>query len=202
MSDTGRSATLAPNCYFDRHFQCDAVKILPGEYYATAGDRMIVTVLGSCVAVCLRDRDSGIGGMNHFMLPGGAERDAIAGSDARYGGYAMEILINHLLRLGAARPRLEAKVFGGGRVLDALAWSQVGERNARFALRYLALENIPVTAQDLLDVHPRKIYFFPEQGRVLVRKLKSLHNNTIVERDLEYGQRLRHTTAGGEIELF
>jgi len=189
----------APNGYFDRHFGREAVKILPGEYYATAQGRLIVTVLGSCIAVCLRDREHAIGGMNHFMLPG--ENDAVAGSNARYGGYAMELLMNHLLRLGARRSRLEAKVFGGAHVLRGQG-NAIGERNSRFVLSWLAAENIAVTARDLLDVYPRKVYFFPDCGRVLVRRLKSLHNTTLIDRELEYGRRLRGTAVEGDIELF
>jgi len=191
----------SPHCYFDRRFEREAVKIQPGEYYATARGRMIVTVLGSCVSVCLRDRGNGIGGMNHFMLPGEADASA-AGRPARYGGHAMEILVNHLLRLGALRRRLEAKVFGGGQVLRGAEFNDIGARNAEFVLSWLAAERIAVTAQDLLDVHPRKIYFFPDNGRVLVRLLKSLHNNTVIERELAYGRRLQQTDVVGDIELF
>lgn len=97
-------------------------RILPGEYYVTGKQMVLVTVLGSCVAACIRDTDSGIGGMNHFMLPDDGRRDT-AGVSARYGTYAMEVLINHLLKLGARRGRLEAKVFGGGAVMASLASS-------------------------------------------------------------------------------
>lgn len=195
------SAATAPTHYFDRHFRLEAVKILPGEYYATSRDMLIVTVLGSCVSVCLRDRVSGVRGMNHFMLPG--DRDREAGDDAaRYGCYAMEILINQLLKLGAARAHLEAKVFGGGHVLGGFEVNSVGERNAAFVLDYLATEQIPVLAQDLLDVHPRKIYFFPGDGRVRVRRLKSLHNDTIFNREKDYEKRLDRSRLDGDIELF
>lgn len=193
---------LAPNRYFDRKFEMEAVKILPGEYFVTPRDMLIVTVLGSCVSVCLRDRVSGIGGMNHFMLPGEAGAASIISGSARYGTYAMEVLINHLLKLGALRKRLEAKVFGGGAVMTNMSSIKVGERNAEFVLDYLRTEGINVVAQDLLDVYPRKVYFFPRDGRVLVRKLKSLHNHTIVDREVEYGKRIRSAPVEGDIELF
>ena len=91
---------LATNRYFDRTFDCDAVKVLPGEYFVTTSDILLVTVLGSCVTACIRDRDKGLGGMNHFMLPDASEGGMLS-SSARYGAYAMEVLLNHLLKLGA-----------------------------------------------------------------------------------------------------
>ena len=114
---------LATNRYFDRHFESDAAKILPGEYYVTSQEIVLVTVLGSCVAACIRDTDSGIGGMNHFMLPDEGGREVVS-SSARYGTYAMEVLINHLLKMGARRSQLEAKIFGGGAVMSSLTSSQ------------------------------------------------------------------------------
>jgi len=194
---------LAPNTYYDRHFDKDAVKILPGEYYVTAGDKLIVTVLGSCVAVCLRDKFSGVGGMNHFLLPNdGSNQTGLLTESARYGVYAMELLINHLLKLGANRSRMEAKIFGGGNVLRGMTVNNVGERNAEFVLDYLHNEGIPIVAQDLLGEFPRKVYFFPETGKVMVRKIKSIHNTTIMDRESEYRMRVKYTPKSGDIELF
>lgn len=194
---------LAPNTYYDRHFDKDAVKILPGEYYVTTGDKLIVTVLGSCVAVCLRDKFSGVGGMNHFLLPNdGSNQTGLLTESARYGVYAMELLINHLLKLGANRNRLEAKVFGGGNVLRGMTVNNVGERNAEFVLDYLHNEGVPIVAQDLLGEFPRKVYFFPETGKVMVRKIKSVHNTTIIDRESEYRMRVKYTPKSGDIELF
>lgn len=197
----GYEQHFAPTQYYDRVFESDAAKIMPGEYYATRRDMLIVTVLGSCVAACVRDKVSGIGGMNHFMLPGNDSND-IASPSARYGAYAMEILINHLLKLGAQRQNLEAKVFGGGKVLRGFTTRTVGERNAEFVMHYLGVEQIKVVASDLLDIYPRKVYFFPQTGRVVVRKLKSVHNNTIVDREREYENRLGHVKVEGDTELF
>lgn len=193
---------LAGNRYFDRHFEAEAVKVLPGEYYVTTSSMLLVTVLGSCVSACVRDREKGLGGMNHFMLADSAAEDGMVSASARYGTYAMEILINHLLKLGARRNNLEAKVFGGGRVMASLSSSQVGERNARFVLDYLQMEGIPVMAQDLLDVFPRKVYFFPDNGRVLVKKLARMHNDTLMRREKEYAERLTEAPVAGDIELF
>ncbi len=199
--DAGFVEHLAGNRYFDPTFGAEAVKVLPGEYFVTTTDMLLVTVLGSCVSACIRDREKGIGGMNHFMLADSAEQSPYSAS-ARYGTYAMEILINHLLKLGARRGNLEAKVFGGGRVMAALSSSNVGERNCSFVLDFLRTEGIFVSAQDLLDVHPRKVYFFPTTGRVLVKKLTRLHNDTLIRRETEYAARLTEAPVSGDIELF
>ena len=194
---------LAPTLYFDKHFQMQAAKILPGEYYATSRDMVLVTVLGSCVAACIRDRQSGVGGMNHFMLPESSQdADSMIGLPTRYGTYAMEVLINQVLKMGARRSYLEAKIFGGGNVLRGFTVSNVGQKNSLFVKDFLALEHIPVVAEDLLDVYPRKVYYFPHTGRVLVRKLKSVHNNTIVDREKDYSARLRFSKVEGDVELF
>ena len=203
MPDFGFEEILAPNHYFDSQFNIDAAKILPGEYYVTGRDMLLVTVLGSCVSACIRDRSSGIGGMNHFMLPhGGQDENSIVSTSARYGSYAMEVLINQLLKLGAKRNNLEAKVFGGGNVLRGFTVANVGQRNANYVLEYLDTENIRIASQDLLDIYPRKVYFFPQSGKVLVKKLKSAHNDTIIEREKEYSSRLEHAKVEGEVELF
>ena len=192
---------LATNRYFDRTFDCDAVKVLPGEYFVTTADILLVTVLGSCVTACIRDRDKGLGGMNHFMLPDASEGGMLS-SSARYGAYAMEVLLNHLLKLGARRSSLEAKVFGGGQVLASLTQAQVGEKNAQFVLDYLQTERIPIVAQDLLDIYPRKVYFFPANGRVMMKKLVRVKNDTLIEREREYQARLRRDNVQGDVELF
>jgi chemotaxis protein CheD len=192
---------FATNIYFDRTFDCDTAKILPGEYFFTGKDMAIVTVLGSCVSACIRDRVSGVGGMNHFMLPGG-DVDSPVSASMRYGTYAMEMLINGLLKAGAKRENLEAKVFGGGNVLSNFIAINVGERNAQFVRNYLKAENIRMVAEDLNDIHPRKVYFFPRTGKVLVKKLKQMNNNTIANREQDYARHLQTTTVAGAVELF
>ncbi len=161
---------LASNSYFDPTFGTEAIKVLPGEYFVTTTDMLLVTVLGSCVSACIRDKERGIGGLNHFMLADSGD--------------------------------LEAKVFGGGRVMAALSSSNVGERNSTFVLNFLRTEGIAVSARDLLDVHPRKVYFFPATGRVLVKKLTRLHNDTLLRRESAYAARLTEAPISGEIELF
>jgi chemotaxis protein CheD len=202
MGDLAESA-LASNLYYDGSFGCQAAKILPGEYYVTASDMVLVTVLGSCVSACIRDTGAGIGGLNHFMLPDtGQDPSHPLSNSARYGTHAMELLINQLIKLGARRSHLEAKVFGGGNVLRGMTVTDVGARNAAFVLGYLATEEIRIAAKDLVDVFPRKIYFFPHSGRVLVKKLKTLHNRTILEREQEYRGRLSREEVAGDIDLF
>lgn len=195
---------VSTTLYFDRTFNCDAAKISPGEYYYTDQDMVIVTVLGSCVSACIRDNISGIGGMNHFMLPDSAsvDRDSVVSASMRYGTYAMEVLINQLLRNGARRENLEAKIFGGGNVLESFTTMNVGDRNAIFVRKFLKEENIRIMGEDLLDIYPRKVYYFPKTGRVLVKKLKQLHNDTLSKREEEYSRKLKASSVGGDVDLF
>lgn len=203
MAKRAYEEVLAPNLYYDRLHDSEAAKILPGEYYTTARDMLLVTVLGSCVCACIRDKVSGIGGMNHFMLPdAGQGQGNPLGESARYGAYAMEILINQLLKMGAKRSNFEAKVFGGGAVLRGFTVANVGERNAEFVVRFLKTERITVVAQDLLDIYPRKVYFFLHTGLVRVKKLKQVHNDTIINREFEYKSRLLYSKMEGDVELF
>ena len=202
MSDKGYEEVLAPNIYFDRNFNIEAAKILPGEYYVTGREMVLVTVLGSCVAACIRDRITGIGGMNHFMLPENNDANSPLSSSARYGAYAMEVLINQLVKMGAKRHNLEAKVFGGGNVMRGFTVSNIGDKNSSFVLDYLNTEKVQIVAQDLLGIYPRKVYFFPKTGKVMVRKLKSVHNDTIVTREKEYSSRLHDAKVSGDVELF
>ncbi|GAO35160.1 chemotaxis protein CheD [Sulfuricella sp. T08] len=203
MTSPDYHEVLSPNLYYDSHFNMEAAKIMPGEYYATTRDMLVVTVLGSCVSACLRDKTSGIGGMNHFMLPHSDNdpQNPISVS-ARYGTYAMEMLINHLIKLGAKRNNFEAKVFGGGNVLRGFTVANVGARNADFVLDFLHTEKIKIVAEDLLDIYPRKVYYFPKTGRALIKKLKGVHNNTIVEREKDYESRLGYAKMEGDVELF
>jgi chemotaxis protein CheD len=192
---------FARNLYYDRTHDIDAAKLLPGEYFVTTRDMLLVTVLGSCVAACIRDVRLGMGGMNHFMLPD-SEAEQTEANGARYGTYAMEVLINHLLKLGARRENLEAKVFGGGNVLAGLTQANVGHKNAAFVESFLKLENIRIAARDLADVFPRKVYYFPANGKVLVRRLRTANNATVAQREVAYRKRLATVPEGGEIELF
>ena len=189
------------NVYVDSSFNIEAAKITPGEYFVTRRDMVIVTVLGSCVSACIRDPVTQIGGMNHFMLPArGDSPDYPLSPSARYGAYAMEVLINQLIKLGAKRENLEAKVFGAGKVLAGAG--DVGQRNAHFVREYLKLEKIRLTAEDLGDIYPRKVYFFPHTGRVLVKQLRAISSRTVITSEDAYSRRLESTALGGDVDLF
>ncbi|HYF40991.1 MAG TPA: chemoreceptor glutamine deamidase CheD [Ramlibacter sp.] len=192
-----------PGRYFDREFKVESVKILPGQYHACSGTGSISTVLGSCVSTCLWDPLLRIGGMNHFMLPGEPTGTAAPWAlPARFGVYAMEVLINRMLRLGADRARLVAKVFGGARVLQGFQTMDVGARNSEFVMDFLREEGISVLAKDLLGVSPRKIHFFPATGKVQMKKLQLQPDDTVQRQEREYLLRLSGKPDGGDIELF
>lgn len=191
--------------YFDDQFGLEAAKILPGQYYSARRNIVIVTVLGSCVSACLWDPVAHVGGMNHFMLPGGERRTGPLNSTmeaARLGIYAMELLINQLLKLGAERRRLVAKVFGGASVLGGMEVLNVGARNADFVVEFLREEGISLLATDLYDVVARKLYFFPMSGRVLVKRLNTLRNDTLGRREQNLFLQVARATVNSEVEIF
>ncbi len=200
--------SVATHHYFDREFDSAAVKLLPNEYYVTPDDMMLSTVLGSCVAACVRDSTAGVGGMNHFMLPdddssGGSRNGSSTAASMRYGAYAMEMLLNELLKAGARRERLEAKVFGGGAVLANMTMLNIGDRNADFVLRYLQMEQVRVAAQDLRGNLPRRISYFPKSGKVLVRKLHRINDAEQIQRDEQkLVQTLAQQPVRSRVELF
>ena len=195
----------ARTVYFDRDFDRNAVKLLPGEFFVAGDDIVLSTVLGSCVSACIWDRVAKVGGMNHFMLPGSSgnassEPDPI-GLSGRYGVFAMEQLINELIKRGARKASLEVKLFGGGAVLKNFTSLNVGERNAQFVLDFLRTEGIRVASQDLLDVFPRRVAFFPVSGRALCRKLTQ-SDAAIVSAEQQYNAKLTTAKVGGDVELF
>jgi chemotaxis protein CheD len=202
MPEVSSPDPSAPARYFEGEFQREAVKILPGQYYAGNGGAMITTVLGSCVSTCLWDPMERIGGMNHFMLPRdmGGPAPSWMGS-ARFGLYAMEVLINDMLHLGAARHRLVAKVFGGARLLAGLGAMDVGAKNCAFVLEFLQTEGIAILARDLQGVCSRKVYFFPDTGKVKVKRLHLPPNDAEQRREQEYLSNLSDK-GGGDIEIF
>ncbi|MEK8085891.1 chemoreceptor glutamine deamidase CheD [Aquabacterium sp. A3] len=186
--------------FYDAHFRSEAVKVLPGEYFVLDEDILIMTTLGSCIAVCLWDRQAKVGGMNHFMLPdnGGGASDS-----GRYGSYAMELLINEMMKMGAARMTMEAKVFGGGAVISGMNTINVGERNTNFVMDYLKTERIPVVSKDVLDIYPRKVCFLPHSGKAMVKRLAPSNPEAIVQQDRMAAQKVvPASTGGGTVDLF
>lgn len=187
--------------YWDRINELYAAKILPGQFYVTRANENIVTVLGSCVSACIRDPVNGVGGMNHFMLPQADLSKLVKMSDAaRYGNNAMEMMINAILKNGGHRENLEVKVFGGGRILANM--TDIGIRNIEFVKDYIKMEGMNLVAEDLGDTCPRKIYYFPLTGKVRVKRLRSLHNDTIIKRESVYLQEIKQAPVAGEIDLF
>jgi chemotaxis protein CheD len=184
--------------YFDHHFQFNAVKVLPGEYFVANENLVVMTVLGSCIAACLWDSRTRVGGMNHFMLPDGDSADV----SGRYGSYAMELLINEMLKLGARRETLQAKVFGGGQVMHNFTTMNVGERNTAFVTNYLQTERIPIVSEDVLDIYPRKVVFFPATGKAMVKRLAHTHPESLVGEARGNAATVAKTTAGGSVDLF
>lgn len=191
--------------YWEKTWGLFAAKIRPGEFYVTTQDEIIVTVLGSCVSACVRDPVFGIGGMNHFLLPlqhseEGAWEENGLGLATRYGNYAMEHLVNEILKNGGMRKNLEVKVFGGGKILAHM--TDIGERNIQFVLDYLQTEGLKLLNQDLGGVFPRKVQYHPKSGRVRIKKLKSLQSDVITVREREYMHRISSSKHEGEIDLF
>lgn len=192
--------------YWDKDFQCYAAKILPGEYYVTSSREIIVTSLGSCISACIRDKVFGIGGMNHFMLPNNFKgndeswrhrKDNLAN---RYGNYAMENLINDILKNGGRRENLEVKLFGGGKILAKM--TDVGARNINFIEEYIKTERLDLVAKDLGSEYPRRVIYDPITGKAKVRKLKALTTNSIIERETRYLHDIQDSNVAGDIELF
>lgn len=187
-------------------YEAFAARLNPGEYYVTACDEGIYTTLGSCISACIRDRVSGIGGMNHFMLPASAAADAEGwkatslSESTRYGNFAMEHMINEILKNGGKRQNLEVKIFGGGRVMKGM--TDIGMRNITFAHDYLKTEGLKIVSEDVGDVFPRLVVYFPATGKVKVKRLRSLHNNVIVDQETRYLETIAAKPVSGEIELF
>lgn len=194
--------------YWDKQRGQVMAKILPGEFYMTCDNISIATTLGSCVSACIWDVKARVGGMNHFMLPLTAQKAhevnwgsrALASDATRYGNFAMEYLINMILKHGGIKKNLRAKVFGGGKVLHQV--SDVGQRNIDFVMAYLDTENIIIEGSDLGSTYPRKVIFEPQSGRAFVKKLDRLHNDTIKQRESTYLHSIERTEIDGDIELF
>mgnify|MGYP001457294780 CR=1 FL=1 len=196
LSDTLHASRFTPDDPFahirrmrDNRFPHEIASILPGEFFVSREPMIVYTVLGSCISACIRDPVAGIGGMNHFMLPEPKEKVHDSwGESTRYGSYAMESLINEILKQGGLKSRLELKLFGAGKIYDGQM--DVGARNTEWVLSYVRTEGLSVIGRDLGDVYPRKIYYFTESGRVLMKKIERLKNQTIYDRESEYAAKI------------
>ncbi len=190
--------------FFDPVECTDSVKILPGELYVTRRVEIVTTVLGSCVAACIRDPVAGVGGMNHFLLPscerGGGAASEVLSDAMRYGNFAMECLVNTILKYGGRRERLEIKLFGGGRIMSDM--TDVGASNVRFVMQYLRSEGLVAVAADVGDVHPRRVVYYPISGRVRVKRLAAVSMRGIAAGEKEYSKRIGERPVGGDVELF
>jgi chemotaxis protein CheD len=200
---TGAGSDVNGQGFYDPVTASWTIKVPMGKFYLTTrSDEVIVTVLGSCVSACIRDIETGIGGMNHFMLASDAAGQW--GNDqqsTRYGNFAMEKLMNELIKAGCPRERMEVKVFGGGNVTDTR--NQIGTQNAEFVLRYLEEEGLACAARDLGGPYPRRIQYFPSTGRVVRKLLTGGDRDLIVREENEYAKRLTTTKAtAGEVVLF
>jgi len=193
------------NRYWDKRNKAYAAKILPGEYFVTKSNEIITTVLGSCVSACIRDPINQIGGMNHFLLP--LTNDEIWSSKTklnslatRYGNFAMEHMINDILKYGGVKKNLEIKIFGGSRIMQAM--TDIGKSNIDFVKSFLILEGFDLKAEDVGGINPRKVLYNPLTGKVRVKKLKDLHNDTIIKREVNYKSKLSASGTTGDVDLF
>jgi chemotaxis protein CheD len=192
--------------YWDPNTNHWTAKILPGEYYVTRNSEVITTVLGSCISACMRDRETGVGGMNHFMLPDDGDSENSSwneldgGESTRYGSYAMESLMNELFKLGARRERLEVKLFGGGRILET--GTDIGLHNIKFAQAYCRVEGLKISAQDVGSNCPRRVLYFPETGRVLLKRLSPIENRSVGNIESGYRRSVKEKSIGNGVELF
>lgn len=185
--------------FHDTKEDIEVVKIFSGDWYVTKANEMLATILGSCVSACIRDPYAGIGGMNHFLLPG--DENTAAVSDAtRYGVFAMESLVNGILNGGGRRERLEIKVFGGGNVINHSA--RIGSKNAAFIRSFLRKEGFTIMSEDLEGDHPRRLHYFPATGKVLMRKLQRREDLVVVEEEARYKKAIAAKPIEGNIELF
>lgn len=185
--------------YWDQAAESWIVQILPGEYYVTDQEEIVTTVLGSCITTCIRDRNGSIAGMNHFMLPQEPGED-VRGAALRYGSYAIERLINELIKHGARREELEVKVFGGGRVIASQ--TDIGGSNIRFARQYFADEGIAIDVEDVGGPWARRLRYHALSGRAMVKHLPVGEASQAISHEQTFRKRLAQETIAGEVELF
>lgn len=180
----------------DERFPYEIASIMPGEYFVCLDEMIIYTVLGSCVSVCIRDPLLNIGGMNHFMLPK-PNGNSTWEMSTRYGCYAMELLINEIMKRGGDKKRFEVKVFGGAKMYDCA--NDIGGYNISWITEYLNREGLRPVKADVGGTRPRKIYYFTFSGKVLMKKIERIKNQTILEREEQYQEALHKRKEEGEV---
>ncbi len=209
-----RYSTQNNNAHFCRfHHPCRGttmVKLQPGGIYCTDQSELICTGLGSCVSACIWDDVTGVGGMNHFLLPFANMNqqmhwhlDELPATPARYGVHAMEMLINSLLHRGANRERLQVKLFGGAQMMGRN--SRIGEQNIEFILSYTKNEDLNVVCHDLGGLEPRKIMFDPMTGRAWLKRIPFAEVHHIKAQETQYAcelERLTRQDDDNDVELF
>jgi chemotaxis protein CheD len=182
------------------------VSVAPGDHYVTNNpDETVVTLLGSCVAACARDPVTGVGGLNHFLLPSGDSHDVAQGGDEamRFGDYAMEQLLNTIYRKGGQRGRIEFKIFGGARVLGGNSMLKIGEQNIAFVERFLRNEGFPIVAKSVGGTAPRRVRFHPATGKAFVQELDRSSAQSVTSQEEQYRRRMaKAAPAGGDVEFF
>lgn len=187
--------------FFDAKENIYVVKIFSGDWYvSTRKDEMLATILGSCVAACVRDPTIGIGGMNHFLLPGDESMVSQLSDAARYGVFAMESLINGVLKVGGRKERLEFKIFGGGNVINTS--TRIGSKNASFVREFLHKEGYRITSEDLEGNLPRRVHYYPATGKVMMRKLQRKEDMVVLDEEARYKREIARQPVEGNIELF
>lgn len=196
------------NRYWDAKNNAYCIKIMPGEYYYTSKKEYIATTLGSCVSACIWDERNKIGGMNHFMLPltdkssSDVTWGAMPSAASRYGNYAMEYLINEMIKHGADKNEFKVKVFGGGKIIEGMG--DVGKRNIDFILDYLKIESLNIISQDLGDLFARKVLFDPISGKAWVKKVVDENKSNLVKEEENYSKDICSSpeSEGGDVDLF
>jgi chemotaxis protein CheD len=189
--------------YYDQNMEMTVVKLMTGDCYVTADPReMLVTILGSCISVCIRDPLAKVAGMNHILLPGDAKqsRDE-SGFATRFGVFAMEELINGLLKLGGHKSRFEVKIFGGGNVLQN-STATIGDKNIHFVKGFLRAEGIKIISEDVGGDWARRLHFFPDTGKAMIRKLQRKEDMVILDKEKEYAKKIIQKPAEPEVDLF
>ena len=185
-------------CFSDKKYNICGYRIMPGEYTVANNKAWIHTLLGSCVSACLRDPKTGIGGVNHFLLP---DVSCPSHDSGHYGLNAMELLINAIMNYGGQRNRLVAKIFGGASVIQGVSIN-VGYKNASFIKHFLETERIPIEAEDIGGERARNIYFQPASGKVYVRYAGKHTSEVFADTENSYFNKVKKEEPESTISYF